>query len=540
MRPPALLALSLVLQLALPLVIAGAAPLHAQARPPQSAPQPAPQPPALIPAPQSITTLQQGPFVIDTGTRILVSANSPAVADTLALMLRDMLSPAAKAPQRLTAGQTTPARSIVLAITPDAQVPDEGYTLNSSATSVTLNASTAAGLFYAIQTLRQLLPVDVEYRAMIPRRLTVPAVRIEDSPRFTWRGSMLDVSRHFIPMSAIKEHVDLMALYKLNRLHLHLADDQGWRIEIKSRPELTAIGSRNEVGGGPGGFYTQAEYSELVAYAAARNVMIIPEIDMPGHTNAALASIPVLNCDGVARPPYSGTRVGFSAVCVESDSTYAVIDDIFRELAAITPGPYLHMGGDEVEKLTRKQYINFVERVERIVQSHGKRLVGWGEIAPAMLDSTSVVQHWKNDSAQIHARRGGSVILSNSSNLYLDMKYENGTMLGLRWAGLVPIRKTYDWDPGTALKAQGVSESSILGVEAPLWSETLTKPADFQFMAFPRLLSVAELGWTSQAKRSWSNFSVRLAAHGPRLSALGVNFYRSPEINWQGVRPVSF
>ncbi len=342
---------------------------------------------------------------------------------------------------------------------------------------------------------------------------------------------MLDVTRHFLPMNAVKDYVDAMALYKLNRLHLHLSDDQGWRIEIRSRPELARIGGASEVGSGPGGYYTQAEYSDLVAYAARRHIMIVPEIDMPGHTNAALASIPALNCDNKARPPYRGTRVGFSTVCVESDTTYAIITDILRELAELTPGPYLHIGGDEVEKLTHKQYIAFVERVQGIVQAQGKQMIGWGEIAPAALDPTTIVQHWKKDSSAVHAARGGKVIMSPNTRVYLDQKYDAKTALGLKWAGFIEVKDAYDWDPATQIA--GVPERAVLGVEAPLWSETLFKPSDFQFLAFPRLLAVAEVGWSTPAVRSWSGFRTRLAAHGPRLSAIGVNFYRSPQIDWQ-------
>ncbi|CAA9309114.1 MAG: GH20, partial [uncultured Gemmatimonadaceae bacterium] len=406
----------------------------------------------------------------------------------------------------------------------------EGYELVVERERVLLRAAHPAGLFYGVQTLRQLLPASVEHAAALNRRLALPAGRVVDQPRFAWRGAMLDVARHFLPPADVKRFVDLLALYKLNRLHLHLADDQGWRVEIRSRPELARVGGSTQVGGGPGGYYTQAEYADIVAYAASRFVTVVPEIDMPGHTNAALASIAALNCDGAAPPLYTGIRVGFSALCVGSDSTYAVVDDVVRELAALTPGRWIHVGGDEVERLTGAEYRGFVERVQGIVRSHGREMIGWGEIAPANLAPTTVVQHWKPDSARLHAARGGRVILSPAKRVYLDMKYDSATTLGLRWAGLVSVRHAYGWDPATYLP--GVPEAAILGVEAPLWSETLVRRADFEFMAFPRLAAVAEVGWSGASARRWEEFRRRLGAHGPRLTALGVNFYRAPEVPW--------
>lgn len=486
---------------------------------------------AIRPAPTSVTRAS-GRFPVDTATTIVMDANASAAVEDVARQLADLLAPSVGATRRLAAGAAAPRRSIHLTLSgADASLGEEGYTLVVGTDRVVIAANSPAGLFHGVQTVRQLLPTSVEYRAALNRGLAIPAVRIVDSPRFAWRGAMLDVTRHFLPLDAVKAYVDVMALYKLNRLHLHLSDDQGWRIEIRSRPELTRIGGASEVGGGPGGYYTQAEYSDLVAYAARRHIMIVPEIDMPGHTNAALASIPALNCDNKARPIYTGTRVGFSTVCVESDTTYAVITDILRELAELTPGPYLHIGGDEVEKLTHKQYITFVERVQGIVQAQGKQMIGWGEIAPAALDPSTIVQHWKKDSSAVHAARGGKVILSPNTRVYLDQKYDAETALGLKWAGLIEVRDSYDWDPATQIP--GVPERSVLGVEAPLWSETLYRPSDFQFMAFPRLVAVAEVAWSAPAVRSWPGFRTRLGAHGPRLSALGVNFYRSPQIDWQ-------
>jgi hexosaminidase len=323
-----------------------------------------------------------------------------------------------------------------------------------------------------------------------------------------------------------------MALYKLNRLHLHLGDDQGWRIEIKSWPNLAAVGGSTEVGGGAGGFYTQEQYADLVRYAADRFITVVPEIDMPGHTNAALASYAQLNCDGVARSLYTGVEVGFSALCVDKDVTYTFIDDVVREIAALTPGLWFHAGGDEVKSLTAEQYARFIERVQTIVQSHGKQMIGWDEVAAAQLLPTSIVQHWRPKATpETAVAKGARVIMSIASRAYLDMKYDETTPIGLSWAGLVEVEDAYDWDPAALMGEP--SASAIVGVEAPLWSETVATIHDVEYLAFPRLAAIAEVAWTRRDRRGWSHFRERLGAHGPRLTALGVNFYRSPAIPWK-------
>lgn len=347
---------------------------------------------------------------------------------------------------------------------------------------------------------------------------------------------MLDVSRHFFEVEDVERLLDLMALHKLNRLHLHLSDDQGWRIEIPGRPALTRVGGRSQVGGGEGGFYTTADYDRIVAYAADRFIMVVPEIDLPGHTNAALTSIPELNCDGVARPPYTGTRVGFSAVCVDAPATWAFVEDVVAALAAQTPGPYIHLGGDEVRRLSEAEYATFVERAQAVVTASGKTFVGWDDVAEVDLGPGAVVQVWRPQSPAVAASvaeavaAGATVVLSPSDRIYLDIKYDEDTVLGLTWAGLNGVRDAYDWDPGAFM--EGVPEAAVLGVEAPLWSETLATIGDVEFMAFPRLAGVAEAGWSPQAARSWDGYRARLGAQGPRWVALGLNFYRSPEVEW--------
>ena len=487
---------------------------------------------AVVPVPSSIQITASDTFTIDSTTLVVVSPGAGAEAERVATYLNTMLGgPLAPAPRMLAAGETAPPRSIQLVLDASRSALGlEGYELVVTRNGATLTAAQPNGLFYGVQTIRQLLPWSVEHRDALNRRLRMPGARITDTPRFSWRGAMLDVSRHFIDAEAVKRYIDLMAVYKLNRLHLHLADDQGWRIEIPSRPNLTAHGRTTQVGGGPGGFYSRAQFADIVAYAASRFITIVPEIDMPGHINAALSSYPELNCDGVAPPLYTGIHVGFSTICVTKDTVYTFINDVVRDIAAQVPTPYFHMGGDEVEKLTRDQYLRFVERVQGIVTVNGKQMIGWGEIATANLSPNTIVQNWKRDSAEVHVARGGKVILSPSPKTYLDMKYDSTTVLGLRWAGLIEVRDAYDWNPGTLTAT--IPESAVLGVEGPLWAETLVKLEDYEYMAFPRLAALAEVAWSPQASRDWDGFRVRLAQQGPRLSALGVNFYRSPQIPW--------
>jgi hexosaminidase len=275
---------------------------------------PTPAPPAaaqpvhtVVPVPSSIQITAADTFTIDSTTAVVVAPGSGFAAEGIAAYLTTMLGgPLARPPRTLSAGEAAPPRSIQLAIDASKNTLGlEGYELVVTRGAVTLTAAQPNGLFYGVQTIRQLLPWSVEHRDAMNRRLWLPGARITDTPRFAWRGAMLDVSRHFINADAVKRYIDLMALYKLNRLHMHLADDQGWRIEIASRPNLTTHGGSTQVGGGPGGYYTKAQFADIVAYATSRFITIVPEIDMPSHINAALSSYPELNCDGVAPPLYS-------------------------------------------------------------------------------------------------------------------------------------------------------------------------------------------------------------------------------------------
>jgi hexosaminidase len=485
----------------------------------------------VVPAPASVTP-GGSPYRITDGTRIRVpdSREARRVGEYLAGILR----PSTGYPLPVTS-QGRGGIRLRLATGPFGA---EGYRLDSGRTGITITAAKPAGLFHGVQTLRQLLPAAVEKDSVQPGPWLVAGGTITDTPRYGWRGAMLDVSRHFFTVDQVKRYVDQLALYKVNKLHLHLSDDQGWRIAIDSWPRLASYGGSTQVGGGPGGHYTKADYQEIVRYAASRYLEVVPEIDMPGHTNAALASYAELNCDGVAPPLYTGTDVGFSSLCVSKEVTYDFVDDVIRELAALTPGTYLHIGGDEAHSTSHADYVTFMDRVQPIVAEYGKTVVGWHQLTGATPAKGALAQYWglddtsADEKAQVAkaAQSGTGLILSPADRIYLDMKYTANTPLGLDWAGLVEVRRSYDWDPATYLA--GAPASAIRGVEAPLWTETLTTSADLEYMAFPRLAGVAELGWSQASTHDWDAYKVRLAAQGPRWEALGIGYYRSPQVPW--------
>jgi hexosaminidase len=485
--------------------------------------------PALIPWPASFTAGEGGAFSITKDTAIEVTPRQPDLR-RIAGMLGELLWPAleTRLQVRDAAAAAIPG-TIRLELQPGGAAADEGYELTVNADGIRIAARTPAGVFDGFQTLRQLLPWSVELRGVRPFKVAVPAVQITDAPRFGWRGAMLDVARHFFSPDEVKRYVDLLVLYKINRLHLHLTDDQGWRIQIARWPKLTTIGGGTEVKGGPGGYYTKKQYADIVAYARDRFVTVIPEIDMPSHCNAALASYPELNCDRKAPPLYTGIEVGFSNFCFDKPITFKFLDDVLRELAAMTPGPWLHVGGDEVKKMTPEQYAAFMERAQALVVKHGKIPIGWDEIAHAKLQPSTVVHYWR-PKATVVPPPGSKLILSPANRIYLDMKYDASTVLGLDWAGKVDVDVPYTWDPAKHL---AVEESQILGVESTIWSETAASIDDVEFLLFPRLPAVAEVAWTPQAARDWTDFRARVGAQARRWSALGINAFWSPKIEWR-------
>jgi hexosaminidase len=342
---------------------------------------------------------------------------------------------------------------------------------------------------------------------------------------------MLDVARHFFTVDEVKTLIDQMAYYKFNTFHMHLSDDQGWRIEIKSWPNLTTHGGSSEVGGDGGGFYTQEQYSDIVKYAQDRYITIVPEIDMPGHTNAALASYPELNSNGKAPDLYTGIKVGFSSLCTKKEVTYKFIDNVIEELAALTPGEYIHIGGDESHATKIEDYIPFINRVQDIVIAHGKKVLGWDEIALSTLKPNTVAQYWaKDENAEKAVAQGSKILMSPAKYAYLDMQYDSTSTYGLHWAGYIEVDKAYNWDPATL--ETGIKKENIIGIEAPLWTETVSNLPEAYYLIYPRLPGYAEIGWTPVELRNWDEYKVRLANHGRRMKAMKINFYRSKLVPW--------
>ncbi len=490
---------------------------------------------SIIPKPVSVVSTGDY-FTLRPGTGIFVMGESSELLN-IGHYLADRLRPSTGYSLNVKSTSDDPGKaSILLSIegASDAGSNSEGYELVITGKQMKLTAATYAGLFRGVQTIRQLLPARIEMKEKQEGPWKVATGTIRDYPEYSYRGAMLDVARHFFGVDDVRRFIDFLAYYKMNRLHLHLSDDQGWRIEIKSWPNLTLHGGSTEVGGGPGGYFTQEQYRAIIDYAEENYITIIPEIDMPGHTNSALSSYPELNCDGRATELYTGIEVGFSSFCIHKEITYKFIDDVIREISEMTPGPYFHIGGDESHATKLSDYIPFMERVQEIAESHGKQCIGWDEIANAKMKPNSIAQNWANPkNANKAVAQGAKILMSPASKAYIDMKYDKTTKYGLQWAGFVEVDVSYNWDP--AMLVPGVGKEDIVGVESPLWTENITNIDQIEYMVFPRLAGIAEIGWTPAESRKWEEYRTRLGRHGERFDAMGINYYKSPLVDWTGL-----
>jgi hexosaminidase len=485
----------------------------------------------IIPKPVSVTATGET-FTLSKHSDIFVQEGSEEIA-RIGQFLADKINPSTGLGLAVISGKGRPGRGdILLQLSDDdVELGDEGYELTVTARLLKITANTPAGLFYAIQTVRQLLPARAEMADIQEGPWEIPTGTIRDFPLYSYRGAMRDVARHFFGVEDIKTFIDQMAAYKMNSLHIHLSDDQGWRIEIKSWPDLALYGGKTEVGGGEGGFYTQEQYRDIVKYAEERYITVIPEIDMPGHTNAALASYPELNTDGKSPELYTGIKVGFSTLNTRSETTYKFIDDVIGELASMTPGDYIHIGGDESHVTKHDDYVYFINRVQDIVISHGKKVTGWDEIALATLKPNTVVQYWARSGNAIKGvQQGARVLMSPAKYAYIDMKYDSTSTYGLNWAGYIEVDHGYSWDPATLVPE--ITRENITGIEAPLWAETVSNREEAEYLLFPRLLGYAEIGWTPYEMRNLDDYKVRLAHHGARMKAMGISFYPSTLVDW--------
>ena len=509
---------------------------------------------SIIPKPVSVTPTG-GVFELTDESRIYV--DDTAKLGRIGRYLAEKLRPATGFNiQVLPVTGIPPAGNIYLTTKgADPTIGEEGYTMSITGDYLELAAVSPAGIFRGVQTLRQLFPWNIELSTVQPGPWKIPTGIIKDYPSYPWRGSMLDVARHFFSVEDVKRYIDLVSYYKMNVMHLHLSDDQGWRIEIKSWPNLTKYGGSTQVGGGKGGFYTQEQYADIVKYAQGQYITIVPEIDLPGHINSALASYGELNGGTIvpeegrvvrSSPPdilgskskptelYTGIEVGWSTLRVEKEETFKFVDDVLREMSAITPGPYLHIGGDEAAATKKKDYITFINRFKDIVKAHGKIMVGWEEIAQANINSNVITQYWKSaEHARTAVEKESKIIMSPATKTYIDMSYDSTTKLGLHWAAYIEVDSAYSWNPATFVK--GVDRENILGVEAPLWSETISTMDEIEFLAFPRLPGYAEIGWSPEEGRNWDEYKVRLGSHGPRMKAMNIDFYKSILVPWIGL-----
>ncbi len=477
-----------------------------------------------------------GRFLLSASTQITYPPAAKGVADFLSTLFR---------PATGFTLPTTPngTGGIHLALAaPRSRVGDEGYDLDVASGQVTIAAATSAGLFHGVQTLRQLLPPTIDSTTRQPYGAwPIPTGHISDSARYAYRGAALDVARHFFTVAQVERYIDEIALYKIDYLHLHLSDDQGWRIAVNGWPALTAVGGATEVGGGRGGYYTQAQYRQLVAYAQSRFVTLIPEIDVPSHVAAALAAYPQLSCNGKPTSVFTGINGGFSSLCAAKPDTYTFLHDVITQLAALTPGPYVGIGGDEAYATTAGDYAKIVGQAAADTRAAGKIPWGWQETTSLPLPAPAVAAYWKVGAPPASvisaAAQGTQMVLAPANHAYLDQKYNPATQLGLHWAGYVDVQDAYNWDPATYLP--NVPASAILGVEADLWGETIVTSADIDYMVFPRLPALAELGWSPASTHDWPAFQKRLAAQGPRWKAAGVSFYASPQIPWPSATPAA-
>ncbi|MFP5111400.1 family 20 glycosylhydrolase [Bacillaceae bacterium C204] len=490
----------------------------------------APNIPSLLPKPVSYIA-GTGQFALTPSTSIYVAGNSQEETDeiyNIAQLLVAKLNISTGFNIKVTKSNTPQAGSIYFTtIGGTSEQGNEGYSLVTETDKVTITAYKPEGIFRGTQTLIQLFPAEIVKSSVVTGvPWVIPCSTINDKPSYSYRGLMLDVARHFFTVDQVKRQIDLASQYKINKLHLHLSDDQGWRIEIKSRPDLITYGSISAVNRDPGGYYTQEQFKDIISYANARYVEVIPEIDMPGHTNAALASIPELNPTGVRAQPRYDTAVGYSTLMARSETSYAFVDDVIRELAAISPSPYIHIGGDESFATSAADYDYFIGRVASIVNSYGKKVVGWDpyDTSTGITSNDSILQNWHcTPTTGTSAISKGMKMILSPANAYIDQKYYANSPLGLSWRGLINTNKAYTWDPTDFAPA-----ASIYGIESTLWTETVVTQDNLDYMIYPRLIANAEVGWTPKNIRNWTDFKTRLYNHASNLENKGIKYFADP------------
>lgn len=534
-------------------------------------------PPSIIPEPQTIKLtdshfqLQPGHPVLGffglTGTKIIADPAGRETAEFLADQLRK--STGYRIPIRPTGSET--GNILITSQDADPKLGDEGYELLVTTNSVTIRAPRPAGVFYGVQTLLQLFPPEIfSSNTVHGVPWEIPCGQIRDWPRFKWRGFMLDVSRHFFTKSEVETVLDLMALHKLNMFHWHLVDDQGWRIEIKKYPKLTQVGawragvgfnlaSNSTTAYGPdgryGGYYTQDDIREVVKYAAARHISVVPEIEMPGHSTAALTAYPQFSSKDGPLEIRPDSDNFYGVYDPANDGTFQFLDDVLAEVIPLFPCQYIHIGGDEVPRdiwknradcqalMQREGLKNetelqswFTRRIEKIVQARGRTIIGWSEILQGGLATNAAVMDWIGGAKEA-ADAGHYVVMTPTAYCYFDFyQSTNRTAepVAADWGDALPLNKVYSFEPVPAnLPPQ--SEPYILGTQGNLWTEWVPSLEHAEYMMLPRTCALAEVAWSSKSSRNWDDFMRRLKIQAQRFDLLGVNYrhaaIESPEPN---------
>ena len=509
----------------------------------------------IVPRPAKLTP-GEGGFSIGPSTHVVLAPEAPADVRQAVDRWAERIRRAGGPPLPVVApGPAEDTDAIIVRLDADAGVGAEVYVLDVSPRRVRLSAPAFAGIAHGLETLRQLLPPDIERASAGTGTLVIPAVTIDDAPRFRYRGMHLDVGRHFFPVDFIKRYIDLLALYKFNTFHWHLTEDQGWRIEIRKYPRLTSVGAwRREtvvdknfdpyIGDGQryGGFYTQDEVRDVVAYAAERAITVIPEIEMPGHSLAALASYPELAC--TPGPFEAGTSWGvFEDIYCPSERTFAFLQDVLTEVMELFPSRYVHIGGDEAPKrrwresalaqeVIRREGLAdeaelqswFIRRIERFLAGHGRRLIGWDEILEGGLAPDATVMSWRGMEGGIAAaRQGHDVIMTPTSHVYLDYYQGPRATEPLAIGGFTPLDKVYAFEPVPPELTLDEARH-VLGAQGNVWTEYMKTTDHVEYMVLPRMLALAEVVWSPAAARDWERFHAGLPAELRRLDVLGVNY----------------
>ncbi len=529
---------------------------------------------SIIPQPDTLVA-KSGAFTISSETRVILQTNDAQTAAVAKLLNGQVAQTTGMKlftevslpkipkidPKTKKVIPVAPFNNVILFVRPTKPMPEEGYELLVETNLITITASASQGYFYALQTLFQLLPPDIYASNKVNGlQLIVPCVNIIDKPRYQHRGFMLDVSRHFMPVVFVKKIIDLLAMHKMNVLHWHLTDDQGWRIEITKYPRLTQVGSvRSETvegkmeynqplrfdGKSHGGYYTQDEAREIVKYAQEKYVTVIPEIEMPGHALAALAAYPELGCTG---GPYGVAKIWgvIEDVYCPTEKTFKFIEDVLTEVMEIFPSKYIHIGGDECPKTSWKQskfcqdlmknnglkdehelQSFFIKRIDKFLTLKGRKLMGWDEILEGGLSPNATVMSWRGIQGGIEAaKQKHDVVMTPTTHLYIDYYQSHAAFEPLGIGGFLTLEKVYSYEP-TPTELKPEEAKYILGAQVNLWTEYVTSPEHAEYMTFPRACALSELTWTPMINKNFADFGRRLEFHFKRLDVMKVNYAKS-------------